>query len=589
MFFLDWSSFDTVQKSVGQNGVLSGLPGMVGLPTFDHFLGGVERIFSPRKSEEESKESEGRTSTDQSSTDESKSQLFVPSFLRRKSTHAVPTQKSNRQELLDYFQRRQSSPSSHRPSFDVEKQVREAMGEDMAEKKKEQVNVVPDTAAPDLKQDLGVWNEERRGDAQEGVTTSEPQPTQMTMENSESTPAKPRLDDSQAPLKQSTEPKPNKPNPEPLEVDDMDPTEELQKLSKQSSGEDSEPSPTTTKLTPITSSQLVQSPTETAPPQDFNPTTTTTNDDEPSASRPEKLATGPPKDEEHATGDATGNPILTLLQHFRPSAGKAPISKKLSKVYHRSQTVSKTPSESSNDVRPPPPRTTFFESFPSLINPPLPDVEFITQPSSRAKTIFHDRLYTPDDIPPVSSQRTTDFGPSTSDEQSTKREKLRLEEKIARDWHSDMTWRKVLVKLEPDAHNNIIVRRMFANAYGWPVIEHLVREHFMHDPEGLEREFEQEVGVIAIGFEEGVLGEREDEGTRSPSWESPMMDLESEDDMGESGISERPESMGRALMSDEENGEVVEMTEFSSSKEFTSSSNADGNEESNVVNGKGQV
>jgi hypothetical protein len=110
----------------------------------------------------------------------------------------------------------------------------------------------------------------------------------------------------------------------------------------------------------------------------------------------------------------------------------------------------------------------------------------------------------------------------------------------------------------------------------------------MHDPEGLEREFTQEVGVIAIGFEEGVLGEREDEGARSPSWESPMMDLESEDDMGESGISERPESMGRAVMSDEESGEVVEMTEFSSSKEFTSL-NADGNEESNAVNGEGQM
>ena len=110
----------------------------------------------------------------------------------------------------------------------------------------------------------------------------------------------------------------------------------------------------------------------------------------------------------------------------------------------------------------------------------------------------------------------------------------------------------------------------------------------MHDPEGLEREFTQEVGVILIPFEEGV-GDREDEGARSPSWESPMMDLESEDDMGESGISERPESVGRAVMSDEENGEVVEMTEFSSSKEFTSSSNADGNEESNAVTGNGQV
>jgi hypothetical protein len=571
MFFLDWSSFDTVQKSVGQNGVLSGLPGMVGLPTFDHILGGVERIFSPRRSEEE-----GRTSTDQSSADESKSQLFVPSFLRRKSTYAVPTQQSSKPES----QGRQRSPSTDRPSFDVEKEVREAMGEDMKERKKEDVAVVPDTAAPGLKQELG--DEVRRGDTLEEVTTSEPQATQMTMEGAGSMPTKPALGDSQTPLKVRTEPQLT--NSEHIEVDDLDPTEELQKLSKQSSEDDSELSPTAgNKLAPITSSQLVESPTETEKHPNFNPP-----NHETSTSRPEKIATGPPKDEDHATGDSTSNPILSLLQHFRPSAGKPPLSKKLSKVYHRSQTISHTTSESSSDVRPPPPRTSFLQSFPSLINPPLPDVKFITQPFSRPKTIFHDRLYTPDDIPPVSSQQSTDSGPSTNDEQSTKREKLRLEEKIARDWHSDMTWRKVLVKLEPDAHNNIIVRRMFPNAYGWPVIEHLVREHFVFDPEGLESEFTQEVGVIPIPFEEDVGG-REDTGARSPSWESPMMDLESEDDMAESGISERPESLGRALMSDEENGEVVEMTEFSSSKEFTSPSEANGNEDSSAVYGKGQV
>jgi hypothetical protein len=55
---------------------------------------------------------------------------------------------------------------------------------------------------------------------------------------------------------------------------------------------------------------------------------------------------------------------------------------------------------------------------------------------------------------------------------------MRVEEKIARAYHRDLSWRKVLVKLEPDAHNNIIVRRMFANAYGWPVVHHIVDAHF---------------------------------------------------------------------------------------------------------------
>jgi hypothetical protein len=113
-----------------------------------------------------------------------------------------------------------------------------------------------------------------------------------------------------------------------------------------------------------------------------------------------------------------------------------------------------------------------------------------------------------------------------------------------------MTWRKVLVKLEPDAHNNIIVRRMFPNAYGWPVVEHLVREHFSHDPEGLESEFTQESGIMPL-----------DSG--SPQWESQMLDLVSDEDV-QSSEDNRPGSVGRALMSDEDSGDVVEMTEFPS-------------------------
>lgn len=57
---------------------------------------------------------------------------------------------------------------------------------------------------------------------------------------------------------------------------------------------------------------------------------------------------------------------------------------------------------------------------------------------------------------------------------------MKIEEKIARAYHKDLSWRKVLVRLEPDAHNNMVVRRMFANAYGWPVIKHLCDTHFAY-------------------------------------------------------------------------------------------------------------
>ncbi|CAM9020315.1 unnamed protein product [Wickerhamomyces anomalus] len=49
-----------------------------------------------------------------------------------------------------------------------------------------------------------------------------------------------------------------------------------------------------------------------------------------------------------------------------------------------------------------------------------------------------------------------------------------------------MEWRKVLVTLRPDAHNNIAVRRKFSNAFGWGVIDHLVENHF--GEEAIERE-----------------------------------------------------------------------------------------------------
>ncbi|KAL5594719.1 hypothetical protein BROUX41_001634 [Berkeleyomyces rouxiae] len=187
-----------------------------------------------------------------------------------------------------------------------------------------------------------------------------------------------------------------------------------------------------------------------------------------------------------------------------------------------------------------PPRTTVFESAHDIINPKLPDVPHIIDPTKRARTIFHDRVYHPEDIPPPLKKRHTkrlslpqcstkkgeksenapvspgstaramittaahsptglsettngsmlsakdnkDKSPGKAEPKAAKDTPepevthMRVEEKIARAYHRDLSWRKVLVKLEPDAHNNIIVRRMFPNAYGWPVINHVVEAHF---------------------------------------------------------------------------------------------------------------
>lgn len=157
--------------------------------------------------------------------------------------------------------------------------------------------------------------------------------------------------------------------------------------------------------------------------------------------------------------------------------------------------------DSSDGALDAPPRTTVFESAGDLLNPPLPPKAFILDPEARPRTIFHDRVYHPEDIPPPPTkqqQRTAmrrmnsrdkvsnntphqnRIDPPHVDEarHSSDSGSVRIEEKIARAYHKDMSWRKVLVRLEPDAHNNIIVRRQFANAYGWPVVKHLCDTHF---------------------------------------------------------------------------------------------------------------
>ncbi|KAJ5110721.1 hypothetical protein N7532_001256 [Penicillium argentinense] len=222
--------------------------------------------------------------------------------------------------------------------------------------------------------------------------------------------------------------------------------------------------------------------------------------------------TGP---RENASENSSG-PLSSFLSLFRPKEAKLEPkqtpSGKHSKIYKRSQTLGsfdthETPTPSpvrgnslyEDDGVYTPPKTTFFESAGDLLMPPLPPSEFILDPAARSRTIFHDRIYHPDDIPPPMpvKRRTMAFGssqnknsktvpssetqlPSSSGAPGNSGESgLKVEEKIARAYHRDLSWRKVLVRLEPDAHNNIIVRRMFTNAYGWPVVKHLVDTHFV--------------------------------------------------------------------------------------------------------------
>lgn len=222
------------------------------------------------------------------------------------------------------------------------------------------------------------------------------------------------------------------------------------------------------------------------------------------------------------------HPLTGFLAFLRPSQPKQPKSHhhspKHTKIYKRSQTtkgeaedVTSMSSEGSSRATSPggrpgavrgdsimedpnnvfaPPKTTIFEAAGDVLNPPLPTKEFLINPQGRPRTIFHDRVYHPEDIPPPptkkqkpSLRRTFSSesrnAPSRTntiyDGQSNETPDLngmKVEEKIARAYHHGLSWRKVLVRLEPDAHNNMVVRRMFSNAYGWPVIKHLVDTHF---------------------------------------------------------------------------------------------------------------
>ena len=248
-----------------------------------------------------------------------------------------------------------------------------------------------------------------------------------------------------------------------------------------------------------------------------------------------------------ASGQRPSSPLAGLINFFKPLGnGKAHHHEpKQTRIYRRGQTVkvrsadantnggngserTDAKSPESDTIKPgmargnsvhddsmyAPPKTTIFESAGDILNPPIPSMQYLTNPITRPRTIFHDRVYHPDDIPPppmkrmrtglmrtrssdaqdgngVNSRAPTLSGhdslvagiggaaPSTGGRSSDPDDGgMKVEEKIARAYHRDLSWRKVLVRLEPDAHNNMVVRRMFANAYGWPVVKHLVDTHF---------------------------------------------------------------------------------------------------------------
>ncbi|AET38856.1 lipase ROG1 family protein Ecym_3369 [Eremothecium cymbalariae DBVPG len=123
------------------------------------------------------------------------------------------------------------------------------------------------------------------------------------------------------------------------------------------------------------------------------------------------------------------------------------------------------------------PKGSILESVMSVLLPPLPDKTYIMDPSSRPNIILHDKMYSEDDIPEPNSSPSKSFWDSLLNLGNGDQYK-QLEEEMAKKWHRGLTWRKVIVNLKPDAHNNIIVRRRFVNAYGWSVVDHLVQNHF---------------------------------------------------------------------------------------------------------------
>lgn len=126
-----------------------------------------------------------------------------------------------------------------------------------------------------------------------------------------------------------------------------------------------------------------------------------------------------------------------------------------------------------------PPKASAIESAINSLLCPIPSQDFILDPEKRPSTILHDQFYNGDRIPAREVPSKNIFKRFFFMLFHHAEWKLAKQDTIARKYHMDnLTWRKVLVTLPPDAHNNIVVRRTFANGYGWGVIDHLCKEVF---------------------------------------------------------------------------------------------------------------
>ncbi|QEU62139.1 hypothetical protein KDRO_F00640 [Kluyveromyces lactis] len=169
----------------------------------------------------------------------------------------------------------------------------------------------------------------------------------------------------------------------------------------------------------------------------------------------------------------------SILQWLLP---QSLIKKEKYKPYVRTQTTSSVESASSdsnnNSESPttfkPPKKANTLQAAASTISAPLPGMSYLVDPSSRTDRIIHDKVYTPEELPDKHYKHKKLVKKIIYPNYSIHMK----EERIARYWQETMDWRKVIVELQPDSHNNIIVRRRFVNSFGWIVVNHIADEHF---------------------------------------------------------------------------------------------------------------
>ncbi|SGZ39905.1 related to Putative lipase ROG1 [Hanseniaspora guilliermondii] len=125
------------------------------------------------------------------------------------------------------------------------------------------------------------------------------------------------------------------------------------------------------------------------------------------------------------------------------------------------------------------PKMSLFDTAQNVLLQPMPNMKYIIDPTTRDSTIIHDKVYTSEMVEDIilSNEYKKMIDIKVDDNTS---ESFQKEIEIAKKWHKNLSWRKVICAMDPDAHNNINVRRKFHNAYGWEVIDHLLHEHFVN-------------------------------------------------------------------------------------------------------------